>query len=295
MEIVEIDGIEVEPISFRGVNINVGQRYSVIVRTNQTAGNYFMRATLPTSCFLPYVPYNSSGLDSTGYHVLGVLSYDNIDPKQPTIGSAGEITNPFYADQNPNNKLVWEGCNDMPFDMVKPTRQEAAYEPTSNSTHYFEYEFLQAQNVNRIFVNKTSWAPLESNATLWKVDEISNGTSVTGGYNSIGQSLDQQILTNPDANGAVQLVINSLDAMEHPWHLHGHEFQIVGWGQGLYGTGGTQWNLENPMRRDTVTIPANWHVVLRWKNDNPGIWAMHCHVAYGRWHVATICQSCGGS
>lgn len=275
MEIVEIDGIEIEPIAFRGVNVNIGQRYSVVLCTNQTAGNYNMRATLPTSCFLPFVPYNSSGLDSSEYHVLGVLSYDGIDPKEPTIGVAGETTNPFYADQNPYHDLVWEGCNDMPFDMVKPTRKEAAYEPATNNTHYIEYEFLQAQNVNRIFINKTSWAPLEDNATIWKLDSISNSTSVAGGYNSFGQYLNQQILTNPDANGSVQLVINSLDAMQHPWHLHGHEFQIVGWGQGLYGQGDTQWNLENPMRRDTITIPANWHVLLRWKNDNPGIWAMH--------------------
>jgi hypothetical protein len=31
-----------------------------------------------------------------------------------------------------------------------------------------------------------------------------------------------------------------------------------------------------------VTVPAFYHLVLRWENDNPGIWAMHCHVA---WHV----------
>jgi hypothetical protein len=61
--------------SFRGVNVNIGQRYSVVIRTNQIAGNYLMRATLPTLCFLPFVPYNSSGLDSAQYHVLGVLLY----------------------------------------------------------------------------------------------------------------------------------------------------------------------------------------------------------------------------
>jgi FtsP/CotA-like multicopper oxidase with cupredoxin domain len=214
-------------------------------------------------------------LDNSGYRVLGVLSYDGIDSKEPAIGVAGETTNPFYANQNPHNDLVWEGCNDMPLDMVKPTRKEAAYGPAANNTHYIEYEFLQAQNMNRIFVNKTSWAPLENNATIWKLERISNGTSVAGGYDNFGQYLNQQILTNPDANGSVQLVINSLDAMQHPWHLHGHEFQIFGWGQGLYGQDDTQWRLENPMRRDTITISTNWHVVLRWRNDNLGIWAMH--------------------
>jgi hypothetical protein len=59
----------------------------------------------------------------------------------------------------------------------------------------------------------------------------------------------------------------------------------VGWGSGEFegGTSGrTTWNLDNPMRRDTVTIPAQWHVVIRFVADNPGIWALHCHVA---WHM----------
>jgi len=36
------------------------------------------------------------------------------------------------------------------------------------------------------------------------------------------------------------------------------------------------------MRRDTVTVPGFSHVVIRFVADNPGMWAMHCHVA---WHV----------
>src|SRR3569833_1042646 len=63
----------------------------------------------------------------------------------------------------------------------------------------------------------------------------------------------------------------------------GHSFQVVGWGNGQFGSNGnTTWNLDNPMRRDTITVPAQGHVILRFMADNPGIWALHCHVA---WHV----------
>jgi hypothetical protein len=158
LEIVEIDGVEIEPIAFRGVNVNIGQRYSVIIRTNQTVGNYFMRATFPTSCFLPFVPYNSSGLDSSRYRVLGILSYDDTDLTTATIGVAGDTTNPYGAAQNPFNYLVWEGCDDMPFIMTVPMRQRPAYNASTNNTHYVQYAFNQAQNVNRIFVNKVSFS-----------------------------------------------------------------------------------------------------------------------------------------
>jgi FtsP/CotA-like multicopper oxidase with cupredoxin domain len=123
----------------------------------------------------------------------------------------------------------------MSFDIPKRIRNESAYEPAENNTHYIEYEFQQAQNMNRIFVNRTSWAPLENNATIWKASELSDSWSVPGSYNNYGGYLNQQILANPDADGAVQLFINSLDAMLHPWHLQGHDFQVVGWGPGLFG------------------------------------------------------------
>jgi hypothetical protein len=35
------------------------------------------------------------------------------------------------------------------------------------------------------------------------------------------------------------------------------------------------------MRRDTVTVPAQSHVVIRFMADNPGVWILHCHIS---WH-----------
>ena len=38
------------------------------------------------------------------------------------------------------------------------------------------------------------------------------------------------------------------------------------------------------MRRDTVLVRPNGHLVLRFRSDNPGIWLFHCHI---EWHVAS--------
>jgi hypothetical protein len=95
--------------------------------------------------------------------------------------------------------------------------------------HYLEFAFRQSQNVNRIFVNKASWAPLENNATLWKtIGQEFPAEGGGSGYNSWNYALNQQVLLLGDAgaNKGAQIVINSLDGMEHPWHLHGHEFQV---------------------------------------------------------------------
>lgn len=44
---------------------------------------------------------------------------------------------------------------------------------------------------------------------------------------------------------------------------------------------GGQYNLRNPLRKDTVYIPPAGYVVLRIKADNIGLWLLHCHVL---WH-----------
>lgn len=116
IEIVEIDGHEIAPLTARGVNVNLGQRYSIIVHANQTAGNYAMRASLSKTCFLNLSPAGSPGLESGGYQAVGVLSYDDTSETAPTIGNAGNTTNPNGAADNPSNSVIYEGCNDMPFD-----------------------------------------------------------------------------------------------------------------------------------------------------------------------------------
>ncbi|KAH9887752.1 hypothetical protein F4778DRAFT_786127 [Xylariomycetidae sp. FL2044] len=298
LTIVELDGTEIEPLAARGVYLNIGQRVSVVVETNQTRGNYYMRATLPQTCFLPYAPYTSAGLEAAGYGARAILSYDDVDLAEAPLGLAGNTSNPFGVDNNGVRGDVWEGCDDMPFDMPVPMRQAAAYEVGEGNRHYIEYVFRQAQDVNRIFINKTAYAPLPDNATLWKAIEQQFDPSEANSYNSWDFGLNQQVLLVPDGGKGAQIVINSRDAMEHPWHLQLTRLRrFSGWGKGYFGQVGesddgnkngttetttTTWNLENPMRRDTVTVPAFSHVVIRFEADNPGLWALHCHVA---WHM----------
>ncbi len=73
------------------------------------------------------------------------------------------------------------------------------------------------------------------------------------------------------------------------FHLHGHRFWVVGYGSGNWTLDNvTSYNLEHPLLRDTATLlpdpgtaeAAGW-MVLRFVADNPGVWPLHCHIA---WH-----------
>ncbi|EON62976.1 hypothetical protein W97_02202 [Coniosporium apollinis CBS 100218] len=85
-----------------------------------------------------------------------------------------------------------------------------------------------------------------------------------------------------ESGKVVEIRVNNADAAGHPFHLHGREFQVVG------RTGGGPaftWNGSipaMPMRRDTVAVPGNGSLAIRFKTDSPGVYLFHCHM---EWHV----------
>jgi len=86
----------------------------------------------------------------------------------------------------------------------------------------------------------------------------------------------------------VEFLIRNHDTGGHPWHLHGHQYQVVARsasnalanGQ-LYDPSSASPSLV-PARRDTVGVNAGGWVAIRFKADNPGIQLIHCHI---EWHM----------
>ncbi|KAJ0267480.1 hypothetical protein COL940_014331 [Colletotrichum noveboracense] len=280
MDIVEIDGVEVNPIATTRVYMNPGQRYSVIVNANQTAGNYLIRADAAVRCFHMSHKNHKSGMHGAPFGATAILSYDETEISVPPMGQAWNLK----ATSSPGiGKEPWGShCEDLPFNLPKPMRKRTAYIPGDRNFHYFTFRQDKVGDVVRTHVNDTLFTPLKDDATLWKVMgqdmSLENLNSPTP---KLDFGKDQFVLYSKD-DKAAQIVVNSDAMMVHPWHLHGQNFQIVGWGHGLFGQSGTTWNFDNPMRRDTVTIPGFSHIVIRILADNPGVWAFHCHYL---WHA----------
>ncbi|GLJ45708.1 hypothetical protein SUGI_0962010 [Cryptomeria japonica] len=72
---------------------------------------------------------------------------------------------------------------------------------------------------------------------------------------------------------------NIFQADNHPMHIHGYDFYIVGEAFGNYDneTDPSSFNLVDPPQRNTVGVPANGWAAIRFKADNPGAWFVHCH------------------
>lgn len=94
-----------------------------------------------------------------------------------------------------------------------------------------------------------------------------------------------------DPEGWIYIIINSGNGTTsmvggtHPIHLHGHDFAIISQGPGLFDPNNAPTSdIPNPPRRDVAMLPSNGHLVIAMKNDNPGVWVMHCHIA---WHAGS--------
>jgi FtsP/CotA-like multicopper oxidase with cupredoxin domain len=74
----------------------------------------------------------------------------------------------------------------------------------------------------------------------------------------------------------IRFLFRNPTGMDHPFHIHGHSFHVLGKPGAL--------NLTDPVLKDTVNVPANSDLAVQWVADNPGRWFFHCHIA---WHLAT--------
>ncbi|XP_040968027.1 laccase-15 [Gossypium hirsutum] len=97
-----------------------------------------------------------------------------------------------------------------------------------------------------------------------------------------------------DYNTTVEIVLQGtalMGGIDHPIHLHGYNFYIVGFGLGNFDIykDPVKYNLKDPPLRNTVSVPINGWVTVRFKADNPGVWLLHCHIdRHMTWGMKTV-------
>lgn len=110
-----------------------------------------------------------------------------------------------------------------------------------------------------------------------------NSFVLDGGSGGSGDVASGGAAAAADGDNVVQITIRNDDDGRHPFHLHGHAFQVLYRSSGeddddedldAEGQHVKAWKEsdlpEIPMRRDTVVVWGNGEVVLRFRADNPG-------------------------
>ncbi|XP_027330913.1 laccase-4-like [Abrus precatorius] len=84
-------------------------------------------------------------------------------------------------------------------------------------------------------------------------------------------------------NSTVQIVLQGTAMIapeNHPFHLHGYNFFVVGQGLGNFDPvkDPLSFNLVDPVERNTIGVPNGGWAAIRFRADNPGVWFFHCHL-----------------
>ncbi|ORY66655.1 Cupredoxin [Leucosporidium creatinivorum] len=254
LTVIEADGVPITPYEVSGLVIDVAQRYSVLLKTNRTTGAYWMRGSVQEDSFT----YDEPGFNG---NQLAIIRYGVDDSAMPSAELAA--SDPGAGDGAPGDLDV---SLLVPSDFVEAPNSTISYTLTISMQNTATNNWLS-------FVNSTSWSPLAGQATLF--DSLTLNSTGANVYD------DSQLIITIPQKEVVDIVINNYDDGDHPFHLHGMKVFVMGNGAGRYQ--GQALNSNNPLRRDTVLLPAYTWTVLRFVADNPGMWAFHCHLS---WHMA---------
>ncbi|KAI6704754.1 hypothetical protein NL676_007716 [Syzygium grande] len=116
----------------------------------------------------------------------------------------------------------------------------------------------------------------------------------TGNVSALGEAAyvsTEVLMINYNEEVEIRFQGTNFGAAEnHPMHLHGYSFYVVGMGDGNFSDSYiSKYNTVDPPYINTVGLPKNGWVAIRFKADNPGVWFMHCHLErHASWGMDTV-------
>ncbi|KAK8847393.1 hypothetical protein IAR55_005251 [Kwoniella newhampshirensis] len=255
IKIIEVDGVEVEPYILDVLTIAVAQRYSILVEAkNQTDRNYAM-SIMQAEDMYDYLPEG--------------LVLNN------TVQIAYSTSNP------PASEVSYDETEDFDDTVLVPLLKAAMAPADIELVLHVNFDTYDDGTNRGAFNNITFQEP--PTASIFTALSMGNNSFLSSVYGAQTNAIAYPHMAN------IQMTVYNWDSGFHPFHLHGHEFQVV---QRSFDVTSDDEALnpalkedqENPSRRDTITIPPTGKVVLRWRADNPGAWFFHCHVD---WHLSS--------
>lgn len=254
--IVEVDGVYVQPNTTSMLYITIAQRYGVLITTkNDTSKNYAFMNKFDDDMF-DVIPSDLI-LNSTNYIVYD----EEADlPEEYTVDEL-DFFDDFYLQPLSGEPLMDEADYAVTIDV--------AMDNLGNGVNYAFFN-------NVTFTNPK--VPVLSTA-------LSTGDYATNSY--VYGNTNAFVLQKDDI---VDIRLNNLDTGKHPFHLHGHVFQLIERGASVddadppveFDPSNHTDYPEIPMIRDTVYVNPQSYIVMRFKADNPGVWMFHCHI---EWHL----------
>ncbi|KAF7336444.1 Multicopper oxidase [Mycena sanguinolenta] len=275
LTIIEADGITTKPYTVDQITIFAGQRYSFILNANQAVGNY---CALKISC-----PYVCAELMVTS---IGIRA----NPSAGTKGFAGGINSAILryvgaANADPTSTQDVSTNAFVEANMRPLDSPGAPLTPVSSGTPAKSFNF--AISVVGIFPRLPFAHGTSSHTACTLAGERQirderrllrptyHPSAAADSFRSGGRTIaSPHRLRIPPSQGQRHPGVDprrrtgpslSLTALKHPFHLHGHAFDVV------RSAGSSVYNYVDPPRRDVVsTGNAGDNVTIRFVTNNDG-------------------------
>ncbi|KAM7261088.1 hypothetical protein ACFE04_026563 [Oxalis oulophora] len=290
LTIVEADAEYVKPFTTDVLMLGPGQTMNVLVKADQSIGIYSMAmgpymTTLglawQNTSSVAYFQYLDANLDSSPLPASLPLHDDSSPVKTimdglksltPAVDIPKEIdTNMFMVislnAQKCMSKTPQKNCKGLNNSVFSASMNNISFSLPSVSILDAYY-----RDIDEIFTEDFPDAPL-------KFYDFVNGAPNSVTYDTSALIGTRVKVLEYGTN--VQMIFqdtNTLGTENHPIHLHGYSFYVVGYGTGNYDSQTAKFNLEDPPYMNTIGVPKGGWAAIRFKADNPGVWFMHCHL-----------------
>ncbi|KAI3473199.1 hypothetical protein Pfo_030491 [Paulownia fortunei] len=297
LTVVEADAIYVKPFRADTILLTPGQTTNLLLQT---------KSQFPSATFLmaasPYVTGLGTFDNST---VAGILEYEF-----PSKSHHGTKKLPLFKPTLPAVNDTSFATNFTSKIRSLATPQFPANVPQQVDKHFFftiglgtspcdhQNQTCQGPNGTRFSASVNNISFAQPNTALLHAHYFGQSNGVYSPdfpinplhwFNYTGISPNNTMVSNGTKvvvlpfNTSVELIMQDtsiLGAESHPLHLHGFNFFIVGQGFGNFDPqqDPKNFNLVDPIERNTVGVPSGGWVAIRFLADNPGVWFMHCHL-----------------
>jgi laccase len=285
--VVGIDGSYTKPLETSYVAISPGQTINVLLKANEQPDHYYMAARVysgsPAVAFdntttTAVVQYNGNYKPSSPPFLPNLPYYNDTNAEVSftrSLRSLADENHPIEVPINITTKLIFTiSVNTFPCPNNSCEGPNGTRLATSINNISFvdpSIDILQAYyyHINGEFGTRfPDFPPLIFNFTAeylpLYLETPKRGTKV-------------KIL---DYNTTVEIVFqgtNLVGGNDHPMHLHGFSFFVVGSGLGNFDKDKDPlgYNLVDPPLQNTIAVPLNGWTTIRFKADNPG--SSHCN------------------
>ncbi|KAJ9166883.1 hypothetical protein P3X46_021572 [Hevea brasiliensis] len=300
--VVGTDASYTKPLTADYITISPGQTIDVLLEANQPPNHYYMAARV-------YSAVNGLPIDNTT--TTAIIQYNgNYTPFSPpllpnlpyyndtsasvnftaSLRSLADKEHPVNVPLNISTRMfITISINTFPCQndsCAGPNGTRLAASLNNISFVHQSIDVLEAYYYRRngVFGSKfPNFPPLVFNFT---------GEYLPLFLETTRQRTEVKIL---EYNSTVEIVFQGTNvaagASDHPMHLHGFSFYVIGRGLGNFDKDKDPlgYNLVDPPLQNTIAVPINGWTTIRFKADNPGVWFMHCHLdRHMTWGMDTV-------